>query len=459
MKSVFERASESLVKAWIDKEERYPLLIDGARQVGKSFLINEIIAPKYYRRVLKLDFMKHPEFEGIFEEGLSPKKILKNAQLLTEQEFDSERDLLFFEEVGCSQKALTSLKFFAEDAPNIHLIATGSNLGLMKSFPVGKTHRINMYPLTFCEFLKASEHRMLVEYVEQPLCENISEVAHNKLISALLDYFFVGGMPAVVKQWVSISEDNPIQRINAVREKQALLLKDYRNDFGKYSTEDKTNALHIEKIYNSMPHQIMDNQDGKLPKFKFKGVIGKRNTSYENLSGPISFLEKISLISRLGLLETKNKDFPHSILVKENAFKLVPHDVGLLSAMVNLSYQAIRAASSSYKGFIAETYVLNEMMSTISVPSENKFYAFKSPGIGEIEFVLSIGANNNLVPIEVKSGTNDRAKSLTKFVETMKPAKAYKLTGKLVNNNPDRVVQQLPLYKARTMYLELMAKN
>lgn len=459
MNSIFERAQESLIKTWIDKDERCPLLIDGARQVGKSFLINEIIAPKYYRRVLKLDFMKNPEVEAIFEEGLSPEKILKNAQLLTGQEFDLEKDLLFFEEVGCSQKALTSLKFFAEDAANIHLIATGSNIGLMKSFPVGKTQRINMYPLTFVEFLKASEQKMLVKYVEQPLNEKISEIAHKKLMAVLLDYFFVGGMPAVVKQWLSISETNPIPRIKAVREKQTLLLTDYRDDFGKYSAEDKTNTLHIEKIYNNMPNQIMDSQDEQLPKFKFKGVIGKRNTSYENLSGPIGFLEKTNLISKLGLLETENKDFPHSILVKENAFKLVPHDVGLLSAMVNLSYQEIRTASSSYKGFIAETFVLNEMKSAIGMPNENKFYAFKSPSIGEVEFVLSKGGVNNLIPVEVKSGKNHKAKSLTKFVNIMKPTKAYKLTGKLVNNNPDRILQQLPLYKARTMYLELTAST
>jgi predicted AAA+ superfamily ATPase len=449
---VFERIYEDIMLSWKKKGNRQPLLVEGARQVGKSFLIERLFAPKHFSKTLKLDFMQTPELSAIFDDGLSPSSIIRNAEIATGQAFNPDTDLLYFEEVGMCKQALESLKYFSQDAPNIFLIATGSNIGLFGRFPVGKTLRITIYPLTFQEFLLACDENILAKLLnEHP--SGIPKIAHDKLMKALNDYLFVGGMPDAIKEWTAGIKSNQsiLTTLQNVRDTQNQLIKDYINDFSKFSEGEKMSALMVERIYKNIPVQLAQTQNEKpIPKFQFKQVNPNRNMSYADVSSPISFLEKLNLVQRIGLIDTADSKFPLASYKQESLFKLTLTDIGLLNAMADIQYKQIINKDFAFKGFIAEVFVLNEIISAHIRPSNAAFYAYKK-GESEVEFLFQ-GANGYPIPLEVKSGKNTKAKSLTALVKRFDLPKAYKLSAKLVEVNSERVVEQWPIYLARTLY-------
>lgn len=450
---IFSRNYDNYLAQWKNMEDRLPLLIGGARQVGKSSVVKKF-GEFHYENIIELNFMKEGEkLQTVFAEGLSPNKIIENTQLVLNKAFDPETDLLVFEEVGFSQNALTSLKFFAEDAPHIHIIATGSNVGLFKNFPVGKVERMTMYPLTFREFLSATDNDLLVKYTDTPTSANLPEAAHKRLMEELINYWFVGGMPAAINAWNSHPEETPLKRIKAVERAQSRLLADYRNDFGKFSNEHNATPLGIKRIYDAIASKIADVEDGNIPKFKFKGVLGNTSVSYEDIVDPVDFLQCLKLVHKVHILDGVSQQFSPTFQRKENMFKLQPHDVGLLTRMARISYQDIKMGIDNYKGFIAEVFVLNEFVSTMVFPEETELYTFRRGNSMEIEFLLK-SFECGLVPIEVKSGKNTKSASLTSFVERYKPQRAFKFSAKKVDNNPERVVQHLPLYLARAVYVD-----
>ncbi|MFC4701506.1 ATP-binding protein [Glaciecola siphonariae] len=431
---------------------RKPLLLAGARQVGKTSSVKKF-GSENYKNVFELNFMRDKvKLSSIFDDGLKPSSILENAQIALGKPFNQETDLLVFEEVGFSQDALTSLKFFYEDTPDIHVIATGSNIGLFKNYPVGKTERITMYPMTFREFLIATNNSMLLRFVDTPDHSKVPTVAHEKLIDLITDYWFVGGMPEAVSAWISYPDIEPLKRINAVEKVKANLLADYKNDFGKFSKEHPATALNIRRVYEAAANKIADIEDGNTPKFKFKGVLGNTSVSYEDIVAPVDFLECLKLLHKVFILDGLNNSFNMNFQKKDNMFKLVPHDVGILTSMIGMTYQNIKEGKDAYKGFIAETFVLNEIVSSMVFPDEeNELFSFKRGDSMEIEFLLK-SLDNEYVPIEVKSGKNKRSISLANFIEKYKPQKALKFTFNYVENNPKRILQHLPVYKARATY-------
>lgn len=450
---LFKRNYDNYLAFWSSMDDRLPLLIDGARQVGKSSLVKKF-GESHYKNIFELNFMKDAEkLRAIFAEGLSPNNIIENAQLILNKVFNPETDLLVFEEIGFSSDALTSLKFFAEDAPHISLIATGSNVGLYKKYPVGKVERITVFPLTFREFLFATDNALLVKYVDRCDTESISQIAHERLLEQSFDYWFVGGMPAAVNAWNAYPKENPLPRIRAVERVQARLLSDYRNDFGKFSVGHQATPLGIQRVYDAVATRIAEVEDGNTPKFKFKGLIGTKNVSYEDVVDPIDFLQCLKLLHKVHILDGIHQKFSLTLQKKENMFKLLPHDVGLLTRMANLTYQDIKLGADNYKGFVAEVFVLNEIISTMVFPEETDLYTFKIGNRMEIEFILK-SVDFGLVPIEVKSGKNTKSASLTKFVKQYQPKRAFKFSAKKVTNNPERVAQHLPFYLARAVYVD-----
>jgi len=451
---VFNRHFDNILVKWKSKENNLPLLSGGARQVGKSTVVKQF-GKKHYKNVLELNFMKNKEqLKEIFANGLSPLSIIENAQLILNKEFNPDTDLLVFEEVGFSSDALTSLKFFAEEAPHINLIATGSNIGLFQGYPVGKTQKMIMHPMTFSEFLQATGNGMLVKFAKETENQNILEAAHSKLLNELMNYWFVGGMPAAVNTWVVNANKSPLKRIKAVENIQSQLLSDYRNDFGKLSNDHAATTLSTQRVYNSVANQIAEIQDGNTAKFKFKGSLGNTSVSYEDVVAPIDFLECLNLVKRVNILEGVNEKFNLLLQKKEKMFKLIPHDIGLLTRMADISYQTLRNSKDAYKGFIAEIFVLNEFISTIIHPTEQQFYTFKIGSSMEIEFLLRSSEGNN-IPVEVKSGKNRKSQSLTNFVNKYKPTLALKFSALKVKNKKERTVQHYPLYTARAHYLKL----
>lgn len=451
---IFIRNYDSYFKEWKDSFNRKPILLAGARQVGKTSTVKKF-GRENYKKIFELNFMRDADIlKRIFDDGLTPSSILENAQIALGEVFNPKTDLLVFEEIGFSQEALTSLKFFYEDAPEIHLIATGSNVGLFKNYPVGKTERITMYPMTFREFLMATNNSMLLKFVDVGEHSKIPAVAHDKLSDLVKDYWFVGGMPEVVNAWVSSPANNPLKKIKAVERVKANLLADYKNDFGKFSMNHPATTLNIKRVYEAVATKIADIEDESTPKFKFKGVLGNTSIGYEDIAAPVDFLECLKLVHKILILDGININFNMNFQKKENMFKLVPHDVGILTSMIGMTYKDIKAEKDAYKGFVAEVFVLNEIVSCMISPEDEKeLFSFKRGNSMEIEFLLK-SSQYGYIPIEVKSGKNKRSISLTNFVEKYNPQKAFKFTFKYVDNNPERIVQHLPIYKAKATYFK-----
>lgn len=419
---------------WKAKTERKPLLIDGARQTGKTYLLKQLFGQQF-KHVLRIDFLESPFFADAFADSLSPNDLLNNIQLLTGKRFDAANDLLILDEIGECPRAVTALKYFAEQRPDMFVAASGSNIGLLQSFPVGKVEQYNLRPLTFREFLQASHDDLLLSVYDQ---QANSEAVHHKLMDKLTDYYFTGGMPEAVARWFNGSNEPLLERIEAVSEIHRNLLLGYVRDFGKYS--GATDATLIEAVFNSVPSQLFAVRDDSVKRFKFKGVY-ERKSRYNDYESAISWLEKCRLISKNFPIEGR----PRAPLVaykKENLFKLFLFDTGLLNHMLGLSYKELKQQGFEYKGFIAENYVQQELVARGYEPT----YSW-ADARAEIEFLITTGSGD-VLPVEVKSGIRTRARSLQSYRQKCQPHKTIKLTATRGSGPSETDNITLPLYYA-----------
>lgn len=418
--------------SWKNKPKRKPVLLDGARQTGKSFLLEKLFG-EYFEQVIRLDFLEQPSLANLFSESLKPEDILENIEIEFNLSIDTSNSLIIFDEIGECQQAINSLKFFAEKNPDIFICASGSNIGLLGSFPVGKVELMELYPLTFEEFLWASNQPPLLKAFDNM---SMGKTAHDKLFALLIDYYFVGGMPEAVFDWFETQGDlGIIERIKSVSQIHASLISGYKRDFGKYS--DKISAHQIDDVFENIPIQLSLNVDDSVKRFKFKGVLEKK-TRYQELSGPINWLEKCRLLSKCHPIDTEPRS-PLATLSKDNIFKLFFFDVGLLGNMLNLSYKEHRDQGFNYKGYLAENFVQNELIAQRGAPSFSWEYARS-----EIEFLFK-DLSGEVIPIEVKSGKRTRAKSLQVYTQRYQPTKTVKLIGSTGSlENKEALV--LPLY-------------
>lgn len=417
---------------WKSRPERQPVLIDGARQVGKSYLIEELFA-KHFSQVFKLNFLEDPDAKELFKGKLSPEVLIENLELYLGLSFNPGTDLIFFDEIGECQEAVNSLKFFAEQCPELFVCASGSNIGLLDSFPVGKVHKLDLYPMSFEEFLLASgDERLLKRFRDL----DRTQLVHNILWELLLDYYFVGGMPRAVSAWFTLT--NKLEKVSRVREIQNGLIEGYIRDFGKYG--GKVNALHIEMVFRNVPAQLSSAiNDSGVKRYRFSEVI-PRKKGYGDLFGPINWLEKTKLVSKCYPLNCRPQS-PLGVYAKDNRFKLFFFDVGLLNCLLDLSYKEVRDQEYSYKGFIAENFVQNEMRLEV-YPT----YSWEE-NTAEIEFLYKTDAGE-IVPVEVKSGRNTKAKSLKSYCDRYNPKRTIKLIGSVGSGEQETQNMALPLYYA-----------
>jgi len=420
--------------SWKKKPERKPVLLDGARQTGKSFLLEKIFG-EHFQQVIRLDFLEQPSLKNLFSGSLKPQDILENIEIEFNVSVDTTHALLIFDEIGECQQAIDSLKFFSEQMPEIFICASGSNIGLLGSFPVGKVELMALYPLTFEEFLWASNQLPLSKAFENM---SMSKTVHDKLFALLIDYYYVGGMPEAVFDWFETQKKRGIiERTQRVSKIHASLVSGYKRDFGKYS--DKISAHQIEEVFENIPIQLSLNMDDSVKRFKFKDVINKK-TRYQELSGPINWLEKCRLLSKCHPIDSEPCS-PLTSLSKGNIFKIFFFDVGLLSHMLNLSYKELRDQGFNYKGYLAENFVQNELIVKLGSPTFSWEYARS-----EIEFLFK-GFSGQVIPIEVKSGKRTRAKSLQVYKQRYHPTATIKLIGSTGSlENKEALV--LPLYYA-----------
>ncbi len=416
---------------WKKKSTRKPLLLDGARQVGKTYLIEEIFG-KHFRQVHTLNFLTDQTFGDLFEDSLDPKQILERIEIRLNVRINFEKDLIFFDEVGECPKALTSLKFFAEKMPSVFLCASGSNIGLLQSFPVGKVESLRLFPLCFEEFLASQDNQRLLEKFREM---DRSLYIHELLWKVLLDYYFVGGMPEAVTAW-NRSNDLLLNRVESVTQVHSNLLSGYNNDFGKYG--GAVNAQHIEAVFNDIPLQLSKNTDESTRRYVFKNVISGKNR-YAQLRGPIDWLEKCGLVSKCYPLSAE-PTHPLVPLRQNNLFKLFAFDVGILGHQLGMRYEDQQMQKASFKGYIAENFVQNEIRARVGYPT----YSWEQ-GRSQIEFLHRVKAGE-ILPVEVKSGKRTKAKSLQSFKQRYKPARTLKLVGSAGGNRLAATDLTWPLY-------------
>ncbi len=411
---------------WKSSHRRKPLLLQGARQVGKTWLINEF-GKKEYKEYIYLNFEQTPNLKTLFTNELAPQKIIENIGLLLGKKVNSENTLICFDEIQNCQEALSSLKYFQEQAPEYHLIAAGSllgvSLGKTSSFPVGKVNFLTLYPLSFSEYLQAIGEQLLVE--KGALLQTLPEVLHEKMLELLKMYFFLGGMPEVVRDYI----EN--QDIKAARQIQNDILKAYQRDFSKYSNPSQ--ALKVTEIWQSVPFQLA--KENK--KFIYNEVKNNaRSAAYEQ---SIEWLKNAGLIHVVPQIRAAK--LPISGYADYSKFKIYILDTGLLGALLNLSSDIILKPNElflEYNGAFVENYTCLELIKTL----EQDIFYWSSEREAEVDFVFQW--ENDIYPLEVKSGLNRNTKSLRIYADKFQP----KL---LLRTSPRNFIQSddfinIPLY-------------
>jgi uncharacterized protein len=400
---------------WKQQPTRKPLLLDGARQVGKSYLLKELFGRAHFAAVYTVDFLENPRLSSLFAGGLDPEQILNNLEIHFGATLNLATDLLLFDEIGECQAAVDSLKYFAERLPTAYLCASGSNIGLLNSFPVGKVHSLELLPLNFEEFLLAAGNAPLIKAF-RTMSRQLS--VHEQLWQKLLEYYFVGGMPEAVAAWVN-SSGGIFDKTVQIKQIHRNLIGGYQRDFGKYA--GKTNAQQIEAVFRNVPRQLSSNLDESVQRYRFNDAVANKRR-YAELRGPIDWLTQSKLVSKCFVV-TSQPQIPLEALVKDNIFKLFFFDIGLLSYLLQLTYADQLAQKISYKGYLAENFVQNELRAC----GYSATYSWEAAR-SQIEFLYKAG-NGDIMPVEVKSGSRTRAKSLVAYVDRYAPARTLKLVG------------------------------
>ena len=389
------------LKQWKNSVARKPLIIRGARQVGKTWLMKEF-GEKNYEKCAYINFDDNSRMEQLFSGDFDIERIIQGLKIESGVNIEAENTLIIFDEIQECPKAVTSLKYFYENANQYHIVTAGSLLGVAMhqgtSFPVGKVDFMDLYPLNFKEFLKALGEDALIDLINKNDIDLIT-VFSDKLKIYLKQYMYIGGMPEVVETYIKNKD------FNEVRKKQEVLLQAYEQDFSKHAPNNV--VPRIRQLWNNIPTQL-----AKENKKFIYGLVkeGARAREYELA---LSWLIDCGLIYQVN--RVNDCKIPLSAYQDFNAFKLYLLDVGLLCAMAKLDAKTIIEGNDifvEFKGALTEQYVLTELKTNVDSPV---FYWSSEKGTSEVDYIIQIGRNN--IPIEVKSSENLQSKSLKSFVQ------------------------------------------
>lgn len=418
-----------LLKDWKQSDRRKPLVLNGARQVGKTYALKHF-GKTAYKKTVYLNFEKDEKLGQYFDSTLDPKQIVKILSIHTEIEIEPHETLLILDEIQECPKALNSLKYFCEEANEYHVATAGSLLGVKtageKGFPVGKVNFLSMYPLTFFEFLDSLGQEKARTFLEEySTYAPIPNPMHEKLIQLLKLYFFVGGMPEAVAEYVKN------ERLPIVREIQQEILNAYEKDFSKHAPPHE--IMKITTVWKQVHRQLA--KENK--KFIFAAIRkSARGRDYEEA---IQWLADAGLIHKSYLV--KSPKFPLSAYADNNTFKIFLVDVGLLGAQSNLSPQIIIDGDllfTEFKGALTENYVAQELIAT----KYKETYYWASEGEAEIDFLIE--DDHEIYPLEVKAGASQKKKSLLIYNQKYTPSKLIRTT--TMNLKQDEAVYNYPLY-------------
>lgn len=425
-----ERAIIAKLLSWKADAKRKPLLIKGARQVGKTWVM-KAFGRMHYEQVLYVNFEKDKLLQDLFEKDFDIERILMALQIQTGIIPEPEKTLLIFDEIQEAKGGLTALKYFYENAPEYHIIGAGSLLGIAlngQSFPVGKVSFLELHPMSFSEFLMAMGEHDLLSVLTRHDWELI-KTFRLKYMALLKQYYFVGGMPEAVSYF------SETKNFSETRKIQEAILMAYEQDFSKHAPYDIVPRLRM--LWNSVPAQL--SRENK--KFIY-GLVkeGARAREYE---AALLWLEDYGLLHRIG--RVSKPGFPLKAYMDPKAFKLYVLDVGLLCALSGLSEKIVLdgdALFSEFKGALTEQYVLQQLISECDI---RPYYWSEERSTGEVDFIIE--KNNAFYPIEVKSEENLQAKSLKFFHAKFNPQVSLRTS--LSDFRKEDWLINIPLYAVR----------
>lgn len=427
MKRLFE---DTLMK-WKNNGMKKPLMVIGARQTGKTYTIEKFISENFEEH-LSFNIEKEERIRDIFEKSIDAEVIIKELELYIGKNIDLDKTVIFFDEIQESERLITSLKYFCESKLPFKIICAGSLLGvklkrLKSSFPVGKVTIEYMYPLNFEEFLLATGKEMLRDKIKEcyKTMTPLPDFAHEDALKLYRLYLCVGGMPEAVDNFVNNGLDIfkfDFKILSNIRES-------YVADMKKY-VDNKSESVKIEKVYYSIPEQLAKENKN------FQYSILEKNARGRKYRNPIEWLmaSKLVLIAN----NVKRVEIPLKVFADENTFKLYLSDVGLLLNLSEIKYnEVLMDEDFIFKGVITENYVAQELIRQF--PS---LYYWTSDRDAEVDFLIH--TNDGIIPIEVKSGINNKSKSLNVYIEYNKPKYAIRLSTK--NFGFENNIKSIPLY-------------
>ena len=420
---------ESLVE-WKASEERKPLILNGARQVGKTYILEEF-GREHFENVIYLNMEIEGDVRNFIEKELSPRKIIQFIESTKRQEIIPEKTLIFFDEIQASERTLSSLKYFCEQTPEYYIVAAGSLLGVAinrekYSFPVGKVNEFYLYPLDFEEFLWALGYDKLAEEIKNHYVSNeaMPEALHNVALELYKKYFIVGGMPAAVKSFIKTDSFLKVQVI------QNNILNEYIADMAKYA--GTTTSVKIRACYDSIPAQLAKEN----AKFQYKVV--QRGGTATIFGEAIEWLNLANITLKCQRLE--HGFIPINAYMDLINFKLYMGDIGILTLRSEIPLQTILLTietDNTFLGTMTENYVAQ------CFKAKNYRLAYwQSEGKAEVDFVLQL--DGKVVPVEVKKGRRNRAKSLDVFMEKYNSEYAIRISKK--NFGFENNIKSVPLY-------------
>ncbi|MDO4616933.1 MAG: AAA family ATPase [Lachnospiraceae bacterium] len=413
---------------WKNRNRKKPLIIHGARQVGKTWLMKEF-GKRYYKKTVYINFENNERMQMLFEGNLEPRRLIEALQIESGMQIDPENSLLIFDEIQEVPRALTSLKYFCEEAPGFSIVAAGSLLGMAlhqgTSFPVGKVDFLNLYPLNFREFLAARGEQGLVDLLNSD-DRQMQAVFHNKFTDYLRQYYFIGGMPEAVLTYVETHDYDEVRRI------QKNLLTYYENDFSKHAPADQ--IPRIQMVWNSIPSQLAKENR------KFIYGMVREGARAKDFELAIQWLSDYGLICRSTRI-TKPA-IPLTAYMEMNAFKLFMLDIGLLTAKGEIGARTLLEGNrifTEFKGALTEQFVAQELAA-----SGIKLYYYSAANSrGEIDFVVQ--QEDRIYPVEVKAEENLKAKSLKAFCERYAPLHGIRTS--MSNYREEAWMTNVPLYQ------------
>lgn len=425
---MYRTAMEELLK-WKEKKQKKPLIIRGARQVGKTWLMKEF-GKNYFENSVYISFDNNKSMKDLFSSDLNVERIVIGLELYSGNKINPLNTLLIFDEIQEVPQALTSLKYFNENAPEFQIVCAGSLLGVAlhqgTSFPVGKVEFLDLYPLSFTEFIIATGNKQFVELLQNEDFE-MATAFKQTYIDMLKYYYYIGGMPEVVMQYITNKD------FNEVREIQLRILAAYEQDFSKHAPNEVVPRIRM--LWNSIPSQLT-----KENKKFIYGIIkeGGRAKDYEMA---LLWLTDCGLVHKVHRVNLPS--LPLKAYEDLKAFKLFLLDVGLLSCMVRLNQKTLIKGNElfkEFKGALTEQYVLQQLK---TIKGLEAYYWTNDRGSAEIDFLIDNGID--VIPIEVKAETNLKAKSLKSYYEKFQPKISVRTS--MSDYKKEEWLLNLPLYE------------